>query len=134
MYNRIVTLAVPPYRIIYANGAYSALTGVPSHETLGKTLYDLVVKPKTLSLDACAATSSEGQYTSIDLALDDLKDLRMKVTPIVSRTQNGSSSSSSSTGGGATKVTHFVVHLTDPTDHGRGQFPARVAIPIRVTA
>ena len=104
---RLVTLSTPPYRIVFVNSAYHTLTGVPSNETLGKTLYDFVLKPTSLSLDSCAAASSEGQYTHVDLSAR-LLDLNMKVTPVVSSRPDG---------GGVTNVTHFVVDLSDPREN-----------------
>lgn len=116
-HNRLVTLSTPPYKIVFVNSSYGALTGVPSHETLGKTLYDFVSNPTSLSLDSCAATSSTGQYTHVDLSSSQLLDLRMKVTPVVS-----------SRHGAVTNVTHFVVDLAEPKDE-RG-YDAKDAIQV----
>ena len=73
---RLVTLSSPPYKVIFCNAAFAALTGLSSDETLGKSLHELVTpfmhhgddnENDRVCLESCAASSSEGKDTSVCL-------------------------------------------------------------------
>jgi hypothetical protein len=110
-HNRLVTMAYPPYKIVFVNAAFDALTGTASNDTLGRDLSDLVVQgaPGSVSLEACAASSSAGEdtkvYTFCQQQLRSSIKTSMKVTPIALRTA-----------GEISNVTHFALDLVDVND------------------
>jgi hypothetical protein len=87
---RLITQALPPYRVVFANSAFQSMSGM-SDNTSGKALQDIVTLQKNsdaFSLESCAAKSVEGE--SIDVifrtnGMDPQLQCCMIVTPIMSR-------------------------------------------------
>jgi hypothetical protein len=107
--SRLITLSSPPYKIVFCNAAFAALTGLSSDETLGKSLLDIAVqgKPGKISLESCAASSSEGDSTTVFCRQDSSASIKcgMKVTPIKSVSDAHE----------LNDITHFAVDLSDDT-------------------
>ncbi|KAI2493704.1 hypothetical protein MHU86_20848 [Fragilaria crotonensis] len=101
---RLVTRSTSPYTIVFCNAAFSVATGIPSDDALGKNLLDLVApsnnKPsqsEKLCLELlCAASSSEGDYTSVCCPKNHDMEFRIKVTPIMPSSRKTSSTATPS--------------------------------------
>jgi hypothetical protein len=125
---RLVTTSSSPYKTVFVNAAYAALTGVASNETLGRYLHDLVApdgsKPGKVSLEACAAMSSEGNDMVVLIVsrkgAANTTKCYMKVTPIVLRTTPTKSATSYDHALGDVRevdnVTHFAIDFTSISD------------------
>lgn len=101
---RLVTRSTSPYTIVFCNAAFSVATGISSDDALGKNLLDLVApsndKPSQsgkLCLELlCAASSSEGDYTSVCCPKNHDVEFRIKVTPIMPSSRKTSSTATPS--------------------------------------
>lgn len=120
-FSRVVTSSCLPYKVVFVNAAYAALTGVASNETLGYFLHDLVLDGNSgkLSLESCAALSSEGDDISVFVvcrkgSLRSSKKCRMKVTPIVLRSSKPAVPACDVIGGDREvgSITHFAVDFS----------------------
>lgn len=130
---RLVTRSTSPYTIVFCNAAFSAATGVSSDDALGKNLHDIAAPSNTKASQSeklclellCAASSFEGDYTSVCCPKSRNVEFRIKVTPIMpsSRTTRSTVPSPQSTGSDAppsgetacsewnSNFTHFSVGL-----------------------
>lgn len=135
-----MTTSSSPYKTVFVNAAYAALTGVGSDETLGRYLHDLVApdgsKSGKLSLEACAALSSEGNDMVVLIvcrkgdsapSCSSITKCYMKVTPIVLRTAVKPASAAYDALGDVREVdnvTHFAIdfmHITDSSSESRSE-------------
>jgi PAS domain-containing protein len=90
--SRLITQALPPYRVVYANAAFESISGIPSSDvTNGSALQDILALQKdfdVFSLESCAAKTVEGE--TIEVIFQNNKhnpqlSYCMTVTPIMSR-------------------------------------------------
>lgn len=107
-FKRLVTSSVAPYRVIFANAAFSAMTGLPSDETLGRPLHEVLNPGKGQLCLESLAVQDDVETAVLSKEASTLPCL-MNVTPVLSNLANSSTKT----------VTHFAVDLTDSADGSR---------------